>query len=130
MLQRGGNRPTQQSLGHPPPGYSADTGEKQSIDSGSALALTYVPREGNFENGSWTGPNFSTYIGAGVANMTVSQQATVEMHEFIHATSPGDWYSQNLVDMRNPSQYGGVTANIYDIQKDCGTDLPQGFPPH
>lgn len=94
------------------------------IDSGAAYAVTFVPVSGNFRNGQWVGPDFSSYIGSTVANSNLSQQATVEMHELIHVTTPGDFYSQGLVDLTN--MYGQLT-NIFEIAHDCGTELPPNF---
>jgi RHS repeat-associated protein len=106
------------------PGYSGNTQAKADIDSGTAWAETPVPAAGNFQGGQWTGPNFSTYIGSTVAAFSLSQQLTVEMHELIHATSPGGLISQGLVDLSNPF---GQLANVYQIHKDCDTALPPKY---
>jgi hypothetical protein len=106
------------------PGYSGSASVKATIDSGNALAMTAVPITGNFQNGQWSGPNFSTYIGSDVANFTLLQQATVEFHELIHVTTDANFYAQALVDLSN--MYG-QTTNIYEIVKNCGTALPPKF---
>jgi hypothetical protein len=94
-------------------------------------ALTYVPSQGNFSSsGTWTGPSFTTYVGTSFANFDLSTQATVEMHEFIHASMPNTWINRAMIDMSVVNQQGmspNRTANIYTISKKCGTKLPPGF---
>jgi hypothetical protein len=123
----------------PNPNAAVPADAKSIIDNGSAVALTPVPDSGNFQDGQFSGPNFNTYIGQTIANYNFSQQLSVEMHEFIHASlpgvgSPGGFYAQHLADVAflgapnaNPPIAGNRIANIYQIHANCGTALPPGY---
>ena len=118
------NVDTQQSTG-----TSFDTA-KTSIDSmtSPAIAATFVPVSGNFANGRFTGPNFSTFVGNTFAGYSPSAQLTVEVHELIHAAS-SPLTNKLFVDMMMPNIPGQPSnrANIYQIHKNCRTALPPRF---
>ena len=110
------------------PGFAAG----QAQVAAGATASTPVPNGGNFTNGQWSGPNFSTFVGNTFANYDVSVQATIEIHEFMHAASDGSLIATGLIDLTNPlpsgnRTVGGQTMNIYAIAAKCGTMLPPNF---
>ncbi len=104
-------------------GYTGTSKTKNLVDSSGGLA-TPVPLAGNITNGVWTGPNFTTYFGNDSLNLSLSQFATEEFHELIHATTNANIYDQGIVDLTNPF---GQTMNIYTIHSKCGTQLPPKF---
>ena len=117
------NVDTQQSMGN------LFNTAKPFIDSGKAVAVTFTPASGNFTNGQFTGPNFSSFVGNTFAEYSSSAQLTVEMHEFIHAAS-SPLTNKLFVDMMRPNIPGMAKnriSNVYDINKKCGTALPPGF---
>jgi RHS repeat-associated protein len=95
-------------------------------------ATTPVPDGGNFQNGNWaTTGGFTTYFGNVASGYSPSAQATVLVHEFMHAGSTGSTIETAAIDMVTPNvpgqQKSNITANIYQIQKNCGTALPPGY---
>jgi RHS repeat-associated protein len=98
----------------------------------SSVAITPVPQGGNFQNGAWaTKGGFTSYVGTVFGGYSTSAQATVLIHEFMHAGSSGSMLETAIIDLLTPNLPGqpnaNITGNIYKISKDCGTALPPGF---
>ena len=102
-------------------------GAKELVDSGKNLAVS--PAGQYLTNGQFTGPNFAVYGGLGFAFMT-EPQATYVIHEFTHIAAGADKIANQILDLKVPRQPGStatLTGNIYTINRDCGTALPDGY---